>query len=307
MDLTEEEEEVPFAEELGFLTVDYLSDLMVTSEEGLALVFNSQLELFRSFLYQQSDLDLKAAFRERMVACILVHPLAKQIKVLDLSRVECGDGFVTEFVSQAKQYPDLMTNVEVFKVSSDRLTGKGLVALSELLECHQWPYLRELYVDNNNGNRPYHVTVEQVFARILADPSKNKNLVKLSLDCRHKAYRENIQKRLFQNLDSSTRQLRLVQTFESEEEEVPLFSNDEPAADCYYDEEDLEMGQYPSSQKAAGTITVPSGNKNEAVAPQRTLPSSALEACFRFVANRCIVCCTKRFLRRSSPGHGKTT
>ena len=70
---------VPYADELGFLTVDYLSKFIIRQQEDskVLLDLTSEVELFRGYIQNVDYEDsLSSAFNERMVACILMHPLA---------------------------------------------------------------------------------------------------------------------------------------------------------------------------------------------------------------------------------------
>lgn len=242
-------EGVPYATELGFLTVDYISELMrYDAQKRLMLDMSGQYDLFARYPQDRPPPPrtgraasgaspaaairptLRRAFVERMVLCILHHPLATEIRHLNMSNMGCGNDFVREFCRQTVHHADLLPNVEVFNVETNHLSDAGLMAVVDVLltagDGPVWQELKELRVNNN---KHHSIKVEKAFCDALvrrkngADSvgdrsgggvstvgARNKIFVltKLNLEFRNPHYREVVHTILFQNLDSA-RQSRL--------------------------------------------------------------------------------------------------
>jgi hypothetical protein len=209
---------VPYADELGFLTVDYLSDLMRFDgrQQRLVLDMSGQHRIFaryprRPTMSSPSAAEgptLRGAFIERLVLCVLHHPLGEEIKHLHLSGVGCGDDFIAELCQQTVRHPKQMTpNLEVLDVDTNRLSDAGLLAVVDVLKTRRpvaWQHLRELRVGNNSSSN----RVERAFCEAIVERAKwtgCAGLTKFNLEFRNPQYRETVHAVLFQNLDTVRR------------------------------------------------------------------------------------------------------
>jgi hypothetical protein len=165
---------VPYADELRFLTVDYLSERMKydTPKERLVLDLSGQYPLFDKYLRLQkrqkdphdgdddgvaaayvsngdsngnwrspptpnnkTNITLQDAFIERMVFCMQHHPLGEEVKHLDLARSGCGDDFVVELCRVAVSHPaTFLPNLQVLDLETNDLSDVGLLAVAHALD-----------------------------------------------------------------------------------------------------------------------------------------------------------------------------
>lgn len=236
---------IPFADELSFLTVDYISDLMrFDTQQRLVLDMSTQYSLFEKYLQRQpsssqpslpsSPFDcgpnLRKAFIERMVLCILHHPLGDEVRHFHLSGLGCGDDFIVEWCQQTINNPRLMLpKLEILDVETNQLSDIGLLAIANVLTKADpivWTNLTELRVNNNinknnnNHRRRDNMMVERAFCEAIVERAKwsdrhNNNdngedyccsgITKFNLEFQNPYYRETTNAALFHNLDMNRR------------------------------------------------------------------------------------------------------